>query len=378
MLSFALQADSWPENPVSFKVINLGIHLVNAILVIGLLFQLVLVLGYRKSTAVLIASFAGLLWAIQPISVSSVLYIIQRMNLLSALFLLLALNGYLYFRQFSKLSIPVRLTAVTICLGLFGILSVFAKENGVLLFFYILVIEYVLINRSSDDQRWRWWRRCIVSMPALLVLGYILYQVPSLLVGNGGKSFSLWQRLITEPQILWQYIFNVVFPIPERFGLSFDDTVPAKGLLQPITTLLGIVAWIGVVLGAWLLRRRVKLFAFIVFWYLAGHLLESTVIPLELYFEHRNYLPSISIQLGIGALFFHLIQLARVRKSVQVLVVVAMAGYCLNSYRILFNLTHQWSNPAAQAVAAAYHSVVLSRPRSGANDSHRRPCAPGW
>jgi hypothetical protein len=38
-------------------------------------------------------------------------------------------------------------------------------------------------------------------------------------------------------------------------------------------------------------RRRYPLAALAVLWYLAGHLLESTVLPIELYFEHRNYLP---------------------------------------------------------------------------------------
>ena len=40
--------------------------------------------------------------------------------------------------------------------------------------------------------------------------------------------------------------------------------------------------------------------AFGIAFFLGGHLLESTVLPLELYYEHRNYLPSFGDLPGIG------------------------------------------------------------------------------
>ena len=38
-------------------------------------------------------------------------------------------------------------------------------------------------------------------------------------------------------------------------------------------------------------------------WFVVGHSVESTVLPLELYFEHRNYFPSIGLVLALGGLF---------------------------------------------------------------------------
>jgi hypothetical protein len=72
-----------------------------------------------------------------------------------------------------------------------------------------------------------------------------------------------------------------------------DDYPLSHGLMSPPTTLLALVAIGGLLVAAWRLRARAPLFAFAVAWFFAGHLIESTVWPLELYFEHRNYLPMI-------------------------------------------------------------------------------------
>ena len=55
-------------------------------------------------------------------------------------------------------------------------------------------------------------------------------------------------------------------------------------------TLLGGSCW---------LRRRLPVVACGILWFFVGHLLESTVIPLELMFEHRNYLPSFAVLLAV-------------------------------------------------------------------------------
>ncbi len=48
---------------------------------------------------------------------------------------------------------------------------------------------------------------------------------------------------------------------------------------------------LGLILTALVRRKKWPLFAFAVLWFFAGHALESTFLPLEYFFEHRNYLP---------------------------------------------------------------------------------------
>jgi hypothetical protein len=50
---------------------------------------------------------------------------------------------------------------------------------------------------------------------------------------------------------------------------------------------------------AWALRRRAPLISCGIFWFFVGHSMEATVVPLELMFEHRNYLPSFGIIVAV-------------------------------------------------------------------------------
>jgi Flp pilus assembly protein TadD len=93
-------------------------------------------------------------------------------------------------------------------------------------------------------------------------------------------------------------------PDLRQLGLFHDDLTVSRGLLQPWTTLPSVATVVFLVWGALHWRRRWPLLCFGILWFFAGHLLESTILPLELVFEHRNYLPSFGIILGcVGAVY---------------------------------------------------------------------------
>jgi tetratricopeptide (TPR) repeat protein len=46
-------------------------------------------------------------------------------------------------------------------------------------------------------------------------------------------------------------------------------------------------------------RKKHPVFSLGLLWFFAGHLMESTVIPLEIAYEHRNYLPMLGVLLAI-------------------------------------------------------------------------------
>ena len=96
LLTFALQADFWPD-PYSFKLFNVFIHMANAALVF-LILRLILKRLNPSLPYFYIALFSAVLWAVWPLQVSSVLYAIQRMVLLSSFFVLLGVLFYLFFR----------------------------------------------------------------------------------------------------------------------------------------------------------------------------------------------------------------------------------------------------------------------------------------
>jgi hypothetical protein len=87
-----------------YKTTNLVIHLVNAILIYWLSFLLLEQLSKKKLSipdrmrSWLPGLIAGA-WALHPLLLTSVLYVVQRMTSLSALFVLAGLITFVYGRQ---------------------------------------------------------------------------------------------------------------------------------------------------------------------------------------------------------------------------------------------------------------------------------------
>jgi hypothetical protein len=99
MLSFILDAKLFGMAPFSFKLTNLLIHLACGALIYALLHRLLLRDPHLHQRAALAALAISAIWLLHPLQVSTVLYIVQRMAQLSALFILLALLAYVHGRE---------------------------------------------------------------------------------------------------------------------------------------------------------------------------------------------------------------------------------------------------------------------------------------
>src|SRR6185312_5867643 len=129
-------------------------------------------------------------------------------------------------------------------------------------------------------------------IPTVIVLGYLFGTgVHGLWVGGpvGVRSWSTGQRLLTEPRVLIDYLKLLWLPRPFSTGLFNDQYIASTSWLHPATTLPAMLAVLGLIAGAWIQRVRHPALALAVLFYFAGQVLESSAIPLELYFEHRNY-----------------------------------------------------------------------------------------
>jgi tetratricopeptide (TPR) repeat protein len=91
--------------------------------------------------------------------------------------------------------------------------------------------------------------------------------------------------------VLIFYLTLILCPLPGRLSIDHDFAL-STSLLHPWTTLPAIVLTIAVVVGALFQTRKRPLLSFSVLFFFLNHLVESSIIPLELVFEHRNYLPS--------------------------------------------------------------------------------------
>ncbi len=332
MLSFALNYYFSEFSPFYFKLTNVVIHGVNALLAGALLFLfsrasgLAVDHGSTRRWRFLAIGWAGM-WAIHPIQITSVLYVVQRMTSLSSLFVLLALVLHVWARQRGRMSfreVTALLTAWLVCLPL----ALLSKETGILFVGYVLCYELTLGCRAKS--RLDGFARGLflgVCLAGLCIAVYLLVDPSWLPDKYLGRNFSLPERLMTEARIVWSYLAMIVVPALNDFSLYHDDYVVSKHLLSPATTLLSIFGLVVLGVLALLLRTRVPLVALAIAWFLVGHSLESSLWPLELMHEHRNYLPSLALPIFIMALMAWVADKARALRLAVVGGVLAFAGY---------------------------------------------------
>ena len=303
MLSFLIDAHNWPAAPFSFKLTNLILHIANGILLMLLLKQLGRVaLTHASATRIeLAAVLGGTLWMLHPMWVSTTLYIVQRETMLAASFVLLGLQAWLHGRSALQNGRHCRGTFwIAVGLGICTALAVCSKANGILLPILALTVEYAFLRQyvpmpSGQSgilyQRMMLW---LAWLPTALITAYLIHEGWNGLV-HGISSVRPWtleERLLTEPRMLMRYLDLLWLPKPFSPGLFNDQIRASHSLWHPTTTLLSILGVLALLLTAGWSRRRWPPLTLAIAFYFAGHLMESTTIPLELYFEHRNYLPA--------------------------------------------------------------------------------------
>ena len=348
MASFALQHaldDGFSAR--SLKLGNLAIHLAIGILLFflfrGLLGALVLQ-GRVQCHAGWVAAVAAGLWLLHPLHVSTVLYAVQRMAQLSTLFVVLGL--FLFVRWRSRWAVQGaridEVVAAALWLFLVVIFAVLSKENGALLLWLVPAVEVAVY-------RGRWAGR---RLPLLASAGWFLLLLPLALIalifwlspetflgGYAQRNFTLEERLLTQPRVLWQYVGWIVWPNILSMGFQHDDTVLSSGWLNPLSTLIALFAWLAVLALAVWQRARWPLLLLAVLIYLVGHSMESSFLALEMVYEHRNYLPSIGLCLLLG---FALVELLRRLSPAR----CAAASFALVAvFALLLGVrSHTWSD----------------------------------
>ncbi len=295
-LSFALQAASWPGNPVAFKFVNLLLHLANGVLVYLLSRALAPRLGLSHMAGDFFCVFSAGLWLLHPMHLSTVLYIVQRMTQLSAAFVLLGVLGYLVGRRLAEAG-QMRRGYITMSLSvILGTLAAaLCKENGILLPVLILVLDQTLVGTDREPPGYRRWRWVCLGLPTVMIGAWLVWQAIAFPDAFHWRPYSMYQKALTEAPVLLTYLWNLIVPRPSAYGLFYDDFPVSRSLLEPLIT-LPAVAMVALLAGAAVLgRRRQPMLAFGLLWFFAGHLLESTHLNLEIFFEHRNYLPSVGL-----------------------------------------------------------------------------------
>ena len=359
MASFAANHLLFGMHPLPFKAVNLILHLLCGLLIYRLSCHLVpRLLGSNfkpygpsfdpRGISLVITA----IWLLHPLSVSSVLYVVQRMNLLSTLFILMGLLAYTVGRARSlsgKSGLLLALTLTTLC----AILATFSKENGLLIFPYLFIVEWVCFGfvglGRSDRSLLIVYFAVFLVLPGILVVTYLLQNPDWLTVRYERRDFTLTERLLTQPRILSHYLLWIFAPLPQLMGIYHDDIPGSTSLLSPWTTLPAILLLGAMLIAAIMLSRRSPAFAFAALWFAVGHSMESTFIPLEQVFEHRNYAPMIGLIIGSTVILGKTLSRAcdsRIGVGVSTATIVMLT--VATTYRAAL-----WSDPVLMSLAAA-------------------------
>lgn len=324
-VTFAL--DHWRAglNPTAFKSTNLVIHVLTCLALAGFLRLVLTMAGQPPQRAALAALVLTLVWAIHPLQVSSVLYVVQRMQTLGTLFTVLALWAWLRMRQTQICGQSGLLPALLA--GLCWALALASKEDSVLLPVYTLMLELTVLQfRAAQPETTRMLRRVYWMVGILGAVAYLFVVVPHYWSTGpyGGRDFSSLERLLTQGRMLAMYLGQILWPLPGSMPFYYDGVVASRGLLSPVSTLPALLLMAGLIGVAWHLRHRQPLLSLGILLFFAGHVVTSNVVPLELAYEHRNHFPLIGAVLAVGSAVAMLF--SRLRVSPHAVVVICLCA----------------------------------------------------
>jgi len=294
-LSLALNWYHGGDKVTGYHLINIFIHFLTACILFLTILNLLKTPNINKISgkdAYLIAALGALIWAINPLQTQAVTYIVQRMASLAAMFYI---SGIYFYVRGRFLSGSVRIYYLLGCVLSF-MLAIGSKENAIMFPMALLLVEIIFFRNLDKPGNWR---RLIIPLTGfglsiiLVSVVFFLNGKPlSFLNGYADRPFSLTQRLLTEPRIVLFYLSQFFYPAIHRLSIIHEVHLSVS-LLKPWTTIPSIVTVFAIVGAGIFYIKKKPVFSFAILFFFLNHIVESSILPLEIIFEHRNYLPSL-------------------------------------------------------------------------------------
>ena len=356
MISFALNQYLFGHTARSYKTVNLVLH----IIVGSLIFLLVrIIVEYLPrpywatgNFSQLVPLVTSVLWLFSPINLIPTLYVSQRMTQLSALFMVAGILFYCMARAGKKRN---KLTKVVLFILAFLCfpLAYLSKENGALLLLFLMLVE-ITVFRFYVDQSIGWCRSqtnlLLLVIFVVVVLSLVAITNPfGLMSGYSYRSFDLDQRLYTQARIVLFYINQTVLPINFLLGMWHDDFVLSSGLLKPWNTVFAIACIILLLSISVVFIKRATLICLGILWFFLGHIIESSVLPLEMMHEHRNYFPSIGVFIVVSSFLFRILSFSPKLGRVCIILLLTYNALMLGAR------ANNWSNEFVHAESEYLH-----------------------
>ncbi len=353
-ISFALNYYTGGYNVIGYHLVNIAIHMITGLL-LYLLVKNTLQLrwardggafhlktpssgpdtthGWGSLDPAMVSFWTAALWLVHPIQIQSVTYIVQRMNSMAALFYVLSLLLYVRGRISQKQYVtsarhqPVHFYVWFAGSLVAGLLALGSKEIAATLPFFILLYEWYFFQDLSRS----WLKRKAVYFALIVLLFFLILLMylgsnpfESILNTYATRDFTLSQRVLTEFRVIIFYLSLLIWPHPSRLNLEHDFAL-SYSLFDPATTVMSLLAVAGLLGLAIYLAPRQRILSFCLLWFLGNLAIESSVIGLELVFEHRLYLPSMFLSLVAVMLFCRYVRSRHLQAILLGLVVMVSA-----------------------------------------------------
>ena len=374
-VSFALNYYFGEYDVAGYHLTNIIVHLLNGILVYSLAFLTLAKLAKatenddrkRRRLLAFSALFAAALFITHPIQTQSVTYIVQRMTSLAVTFYLLSLLLYVVGRLSPR---DWRRWALWGGSAFAWLLALGSKQIASTLPFIVFLYEWYFFQGLDKA----WVRR---NLKTLLLLLLVLAGLSWVYLGGepvsdvlglyAHRDFTLWQRLLTQFRVVALYISLLVFPHPSRLNLVHDIT-PSVSLVEPISTLYCLIALLGMMWFAVRIARSHRLISFCLLWFVINLAIESSVVGLEMMFEHRLYLPMVGFAFMMSYLLvYRLAQYRATAVSLVVLIILALGIGAHSRNSVWVDEVTLWSDAVSKSPRSlrAHNNLATALTRRG-------------
>ncbi len=323
-LSFALNYYFDGTNVFGYHLVNFIIHYLAAVFLFLFIFntlKLQLIKDKYSNAAYPVALLATFLWAINPVHITSITFVVQRMASMAGLFYIMSMYFYVKARTQDKFSFSIIL--FSLC-SLSGLAAVLSKENAAMLPLSILIYDLFLIKGINKHNLKKYMKIALLPIVIILIIGFIYVDFSTILDDYKIRDFTMIQRLLTEPRVIIFYLSLLFYPISSRLTLLYDIDI-SRSLFQPWTTIPAILLIFIIIGFALYLAKKRPLISFCIIFYFLNHLIEGSILNLELIFEHRNYLPSMLLFIPVAEFIIYAIDYFSYKKIIQFLVASGIA-----------------------------------------------------
>jgi Tfp pilus assembly protein PilF len=376
-LTFALNYYLGGLDVLGYHLTNMTIHIVASIFLYLLIYHTLCLPSVSEKyglQAYSIALLSTLLWAIHPIQVQSITYIVQRMTSLAGMFYVMSMYFYVKYRTAQR---DLRKAPFMCLCSLAFLMSFGSKENALLLPLSVFLYEILLVQKSSVSFLRKNALKIVFVGTAVILAGLLfLYYREGGFFGflrdYEGRPFSVTERLLTEPRVILFYLSLLIYPISDRFSIAHSFPI-STSLIDPPSTLVSILAIAGALIFLFVLARKSALISFSFLFFFVNHLMESSVFGLELVFEHRNYVPSMFFFVPLSMGLIKGIDSSgkeTMRYLLLVFTLLLILGFSLSAYSRNFawiNLRTLWTDALQKAPdqMRVHHNLGFSYQETG-------------